>query len=530
VLSPPGDNKSNPMKRLPALTLLLVSALSAQKQLPKKPKLILAVAVDQFRYEYLLRFRPDYTAGFKKILENGAVFDDAQYQHVLTVTAVGHSTFLSGATPAMSGIVGNEWYDRESKKTVTSVSDDETQLIGIPSGQKGSSARRMLSSTLGDELKMQGQKNKVIGISIKDRSAILPAGHMADAAYWVDVKTSQWVTSTYFMDKLPKWVADVNASNPAARARGASWFALDAKPGDKPLCTMEKTPGVRTCGSLEASPWGNELIEELAERALTEEKMGHHEGTDLLAVSFSSNDYVGHAVGPDDPAVRDISIRTDRLLGKLLDAVDKQVGLDNVIFVMTADHGVAPVPEVNQARRMPGGRLKADDIAAAIQQALEAKYGAGKWIEGGSGSTPYFDRALIAKYKATEAEVQQTAAEAVRALPHLFRVYTADQIQNGRMQDDYVGVPVRNGFYRQRSPDLIVIPEEYYQFGASGTTHGTPFKYDTHVPVIFMGPGIKPGHYYEKIAVNDIAPTLAAIAGVQEPSGSIGRVLQEMWP
>lgn len=521
------------MKRsqgLAGLTLLFVCALPAQKQPPKKPKLILAIAVDQFRYEYLLRFRADYTAGFKRILEHGAVFDDAQYQHSVTVTAAGHSTFLSGATPAMSGIVGNEWYDRESKKTVTSVSDDDTQLVGIPSAQKGSSARRMLSSTLGDELKMQGQKNKVIGISIKDRSAILPVGHMADAAYWLDAKTSRWVTSSYFMGQLPKWVAGVNASDPAARAQHASWFALDAKPGDKPLCTMEKTPDVRTCGSLEASPWGNELIEELAERAVTEEKMGHHEGTDLLAVSFSSNDYVGHAVGPDDPAVRDISIRTDRLLGKLLDVVEKQVGPDNVIFVMTADHGVAPVPEVNQARRMPGGRLKAADLTAAIQQALEAKYGAGKWIESGSGAAPYFDRSLMAKYKSTEAEVQQTAAEAVRALPHIFRVYTAEQVENGRMQNDYAGTLVRNGFYRQRSPDLIVIPEQYYQFGASGATHGTPFRYDTHVPVIFMGPGIKAGHYYEKIAVNDIAPTLAAIAGVQEPSGSTGRVLQEMWP
>jgi hypothetical protein len=332
------------------------------------------------------------------------------------------------------------------------------------------------------------------------------------------------------MDRLPKWVEDVNAADPAARARGASWFAVGAKPGDKPLCSMVKGGEIRACGSLEASPWGNELIEELAEKAVAGEQLGKHDGADLLTVSFSSNDYVGHAVGPDDPEVRDISIRTDRLLGKLLDAVDRQVGLSNVVFVMTADHGVAPVPEVNQARRMPGGRLRAPDLAAAMQQALEKKYGAGKWVAGGTGSAPYFNRDLIAQYKLTEAEVQQTAADAVRALPHVFRVYTADQLQSGRMQDDYVGTLVRNGYYRQRSPDLMVIPEEFYQFGATGTTHGTPFRYDTHVPVIFMGPGIKAGHYYERITVNDIAPTLAAIAGVQEPSGSVGRVLQEMWP
>ena len=524
--------KSIFMKRLAALALVCVLALLAQKQVPKKPKLILAVAVDQFRYEYLLRFRADYTAGFKRILEQGAVFDDAQYVHFMTVTAVGHSTFLSGATPAMSGIVGNEWYDREAKQTVTSVSDPATALVGDPSVQpaKGSSPRRMLASTVGDEIKMQGQKSKVIGISIKDRSAILPAGHMADAAYWLDAKSSHWVTSSYFMPSLPNWVQDVNAADPAARARGASWFALDAKPGDKPLCSMVKSGDVRYCGSLEASRWGNELIEELAQRAVIEEKLGHHNGTDVLTVSFSSNDYVGHEVGPDDPAVRDISIRTDRLLGKLLDAVDQAVGLNNVVFVMTADHGVAPVPEVNAARNMPGGRLNAGDVSGAIQQALETKYGPGKWIEGGSGSAPYLSRDLMAKYKVSEAEVQQTAATAARAVPHIFRVYTADQIETGQFPHDYVGELVGNGFYRQRSPDLIVIPEEYYQFGATGTTHGTPFRYDTHVPVIFMGPGIRAGHYYEKIAVNDIAPTLAAIAGVQEPSGSIGRVLQEMWP
>jgi len=517
------------MKRLAILALLAVCALSAQKQLPKKPKLILAVVVDQFRYDYLLRFRAGYTAGFKRILELGAVFDDAQYQHFLTVTAAGHSTFLSGATPAMSGIVGNEWYERESKQSVTSVSDPDTLLVGGVPRAKGSSPRRLLVSTLGDEIKMSGLKNKVIGVSIKDRSAILPVGHMADAAYWFDPDTSHWVTSSYFMEKLPAWVQAVNDSRPQSRAVGAAWFALDARPGDKPLCTMVGGTPDRFCGSLEASPWGNEIIEEFAERALVQENMGRHEGPDILAVSFSSNDYVGHAVGPDDPSVRDISIRTDRLLGKLLDLADRQIGLDNVTFVLTADHGVAPVPEVNQARRMPGGRLSEAAVAAAIQQALEKKYGPGKWIAASSGPNSYFSRALVERYKLTPEDVERTAADAVRALPHIFRVYTADQLQNGRMTDDYVGVLVRNGYYRQRSPDLIVIADGYYLFDATGTSHGTPFRYDTHVPVIFMGPGIAAGHYYEKIAVNDIAPTLAAIAGVQEPSGSVGRVLQEMF-
>jgi hypothetical protein len=520
------------MKPILAAVLLLSYSLGASAApLPKKPKLIIAVVVDQFRYDYLLKFQSDYTAGFKNILERGAVFDDAHHIHYPTVTAVGHSTFLSGATPSISGIVGNEWYDRDAKKAVTSVSDDDTRLVGGVPGITGSSPRKMLVSTVGDEIKMQGQKVKVIGISIKDRGAILPAGHMADAAYWFDADSNRWTTSSYYMENLPDWVKEVNDGKPNLRAFGANWLALGAKPGDKPFCTMVAgQTDIRYCDSLEASPWGNEIIEDFAEHALTGEQMGRHDGTDVLAVSFSSNDYVGHAVGPDAPEVRDISIRTDRLLGKFLDLVDKQVGLDNVTFVLTADHGVAPVPEVNQARHMPGGRIPNTAIGTLLQQTLEAKYGEGKWLLN-SGEVNYFNRDLIRHYKLNEADVEKTAAEAARSLPHIFRVYTAEELRNGRATGDPVSTAMTYSYYGGRSGDLFIIPEPYYLIGSntSGTSHGTPFDYDSHVPVIFMGAGIKPGHYYQKIAVNDIAPTLAAIAGVEQPSGSIGRVLQEMW-
>jgi predicted AlkP superfamily pyrophosphatase or phosphodiesterase len=514
---------------LPFLSAALLAQAPAQNTAPKKPKLVLAIVVDQFRYDYLSRFRAGYTSGFKRLLEQGAVFENAHYIHALTVTAIGHSTFLSGATPNISGIVGNEWFDRSTGKTVTSVSDPNSKTVGGSEGP-GSSPHRLLTSTLGDEIKMHGEKSKVIGISIKDRSAILPAGHMADGAYWFEDKSKHWVTSNYYMTALPKWVEDVNTAGPDAKARGAQWMALDAKPGDKPFCTMVAggADGVRYCGSLEASPWGNEMIGEMAEKALVAEDLGKHEGTDVLAVSYSSNDYVGHARGPDSPEARDISIRTDRLLGKLLEAAEKQAGAGNVLVVLTADHGVAPVPEVNTARRMPGGRLSAAQVNTAMQSALEMKYGAGKWIDDNTGS-PYFNKDLLLKYKLTSAEVENTAAEAVRAIPHIYRVYTANQILTGAMQNDTISASVTNNYFRGRSGDLIILGDEYYQFGTSGTTHGTPFNYDTHVPVIFMGAGIKKGHYYQRIAPNDIAPTLAAIVGVQEPSGSVGRVLQELW-
>jgi len=498
---------------------------------PAKPQLIVAIVVDQFRYDYLLRFRKDYTGGFKTLLEQGAVFDDAHHIHYPTVTAVGHSTFMSGATPSISGIVNNEWYDRAAQKNVTSVSDDDTMLVGGVPGAPGSSPRKLLVSTVGDEIKMAGQPAKVIGISIKDRGAILTSGHMADAAYWFDADSNRWTTSSYYMQETPGWVKEINQSRPQARAIGEQWLPLGAKPGDKALCTMVAgVADTRYCGSIEASPWGNELIEEFAEKAIAMEKMGQHTGaTDVLTVSFSSNDYVGHAVGPDAPEIRDLSMRTDLLLGKLIAVARQSAGADNVVFVLTADHGVSPVPEVNTGRKMPGGRLSDTQVMSTVQQALTAKYGQGKWVIGNTGTTPYLDRSLVEKYKTSLADVEGTAAEAVRAMPHVFRVYTSEDIRAGRVTRDEISAAITYGFYGARSGDIFVITEPYYLYDATGTSHGTPFNYDSHVPLIFLGAGLHAGHYFQKTAINDVAPTLAAIAGVETPSGSVGRVLQEMW-
>jgi len=515
--------------RFSALACAAAVLAAAPPPPPGKPRLILAIAVDQFRWEYLHRFQDGYTSGFKRLLSQGAVFENAHYVHYPTVTAVGHSTFLSGALPSVSGIVGNEWYDRETGKTTTSVSDSATQLVGATG--TGSSPRKLLVSTVGDEIKMSGQESRVVGVSIKDRSAILPAGHMADGAYWFDNKSAQWVTSTYYTKALPAWVEKANAAHPDAKSINAVWTSLE---GGKPLCTMgEPKDGIGKCPSLEASPWGNEMIEEFAETALAGEKLGQHKGTDILAVSFSANDYVGHAVGPDSPEVRDISLRTDRLLGKLLDAVDKSVGLDRVLVVLTADHGVSSVPEVNEARRMIGGRLPISAVTKAVNDALGAKYGPSRWVESASGSNVYLNWELIEYKKLDLAEVQRIAARAAAKVPHVFRAYSADQIQSGQISTEAVDAAIRNGFYGPRAADVVILQDPYYLIGAggetSGTTHSTPFSYDTHVPVIFMGAGVHAGRYFDKVTVNDIAPTLSAIVGVTEPSGAMGRVLLEMW-
>ena len=495
---------------------VIASGIYAQAQVPAHPKLVVAIAVDQFRYDYLTRFRADYTGGFKTLLLQGAVFTNARYEHVPTVTAIGHSTFLSGATPSMSGIIGNEWFDRESGKKVTSVTDASVQLLGGSENPTGSSPRRMLVSTLGDEMKMVEPRTKVVGISLKDRSAILPAGHMADGAYWFDNNSGGFVSSTYYFPDLPGWVKEFNGSHPADHYAGKQWSGKTFV-----------APGPKLYASLPASPWGNELIEAFAEHALQSEQMGHGPETDLLAISFSSNDYVGHAVGPDDPAVRDMADRTDKLIAKLFGFLDQRVGMRNVVVVLTADHGVAPVPEVNQKRRMPGGRLTVDP-GDAVQQALTARYGAGKWIASTIEYGVYLDWNVVDEKKLSRRDVLELATETVRALPHIFRVYSRDSLMKGEVQHDPVGEKVTNGFFAQRAADVFYLPEPYWLSGKTGTTHGTPFGYDTHVPLIFLGPGIKPGIYNEAIRPNDIAPTLATLLSVETPSGSVGRALEEI--
>lgn len=503
--------------------LCLLAASCLLLAAPRKPKLVVAIVIDQFRYDYLTRFRGEYRAGFDRLLTRGAVFTNAQYIHFPTVTAVGHSTFLTGAPPSVSGIVGNEWFDREEGKHVTSVSDARTQLLGGTGGD-GASPHRMLVDTVGDELKMADNRgSRVIGISLKDRAAILPAGHMADAAYWFDLKSGNFVSSTYYFADLPGWVKDFNGSRPAEKYRGAAWLGHQL-PQD-----MKEMYGTGSKSPLESSPFGNELVELLAERALAAEQLGKRDFTDLLAISFSSNDIVGHQYGIYSPEEHEVTVRIDQVLEKLFQAIDRQVGLDNALIILTGDHGGAPSAEEDAANRMPGGRMSASVVKNAIQAALVKKYGDGDWVSGSWDLSIYLNQDLIVRKNLDPAEVGRAAAQALLGVAHIFRVYTREQLASGAVPEDELSRRMMNGFNIRRSPDLAFLPEPYWLVTSSATTHGTTFGYDAHVPVIFMGPGIRAGRYYASVAVNDIAPTLAAILDVETPSGSVGRVLAEMF-
>ncbi len=516
------------MTRRTFVLLGLLAAAHASPPVPQKPKLVVAIVIDQFRYDYLTRFRAEYTGGLATLLGRGAVFTNARYAQLPTVTAVGHSIFMSGAMPSASGIIDNQWFDRGLKQPVTSVGDDTTQLLGGAPGP-GSSPRRLLASTLGDEMKAACRGEcRVIGISLKDRAAILPAGHMADGAYWFDPRSGGFLSSTFYFKELPEWVRGFNGARPADRYQNAEWTPLAPSPDYPAFRKMMPGGGPELYAALEASPYGNELVEAFAERAIEAERLGGHAAADLLTVSFSANDYVGHQVGPDAPEVRDMALRVDRSIGKLFDFLDRKVGLGEVVVVLTADHGVAPLPEVLAERRMPGGRLPARTVLDAIQAALAARFGEGRWVVGSSTAGTYLNRDLIGSKRLDEGQVEEAAAKAAMGVPHVLRAYTRAQLAAGRVGDDPIGRAVANGFYWSRSGDIFIVVEPYWIEAKQGATHGSPFGYDTHVPVIFMGPGVKPGRYHWAIAPNDIAPTLATLLGVETPSCSAGRALAEI--
>jgi arylsulfatase A-like enzyme len=525
------------MVRVFAALLLVMLALPATVRVqgpppaPRLPdiRLVLLIAVDQYRADYLTRFWNEYTGGIKRLAEQGAVFTNVHLEHYPTVTAIGHATMLTGATPSVSGIVGNDWFDRPTGKSVTSVSDESTQLVGV-NGKTGSSPRRMIATTVADSLKGASRAApgsdaapRTIGLSLKDRAAILMIGHAGDLALWYDGGTGQFVTSTYYRQALPAWVAEYNAARPADQYAGKTWTFLDPASGTGR--TMPSEPGPALYGGVYGSAFGNELLTRLAEAALVGERLGQRGVTDVLAVGYSSNDSVGHTYGPDSPEVRDISVRTDRELGTLFARVDALVGLRHTLVLFTADHGVAPLPEVQAERRLPGGRLGQPGLFAPIEEALVAKYGPGKWIMATAGSSPYLDHALIASKGLDAAEVRREAARAAATVPRVMRVYTREQILEGRLPDDVHGRRVARSYHPQRSGDLEILLEPYFLRGAAGTTHGTPYSYDSHIPLIMMGPGVQPGRYDEQAALNDLAPTVATLLGVEVPVVADGRPL-----
>ena len=499
------------------LFIVVLAATCLVSAAPQEPKLVLFIVVDQCRYDYLTRFRDEFHGGFNRLLENGAFFASARVDFFPTLTAPGHAAMLSGASPSASGIVGNDWFDRREGIHVTSVSDKTTKIVGA-SGTDGASPRRLLVSTVGDELrKATGGRSRVIGISTKDRSAILLTGQRANGAYWYDAPSGLFVSSSYYGPDLPAWVRSFDDSRPSLQYASVTWMGHKFPDDGRPLYK-----------AIERSPFGNDLVEAMAELAIKAEKLGQRDATDLLALSFSSTDYIGHDYGPDSPELHDALLRTDRILDRLFEEVDRQIGLAKVVVVMTSDHGVSPLAEVNNARKMPGGRYPLTAVSDAVQAALSKKYGPGKWVAGCWDLLVYLNRDLLFQKRIDPAEANRAAAEAMLDMPHVARAYTREQLGDPQALWDETGRRMKDGFHSEFGADIEFIPEPYWAFTDLKTTHGTTYSYDNHVPLIFMGAEIRRSRQYASVRTNDIAPTLAEILGVPKPSASSGRSLREI--
>lgn len=570
------------MKR-PLVVLLIVALLTfsnapAQQRATqasyKRPRLVLLIVVDQFRYDYLERFGDLFGPnGFKRLLRDGASWTQANYDHTPTYTAPGHGTMMTGAYPAETGIVGNEWIDRASGKRITSVSDDTVKLLGSNDPREGAaSPHRLLSSTVGDELRLvTNDRSKVIGVSLKDRSAILPTGRHANAAYWLS-NSGTMASSTYYFNQLPAWVANFNNTKPADKYFGAKWerllseseYVKRAGPDSPPWETVAsstgdtsafphtitggaKAPNQSFYFALDHSPFSNEVLVSFAEEAITNEQLGQDDDTDVLTVSFSANDYVGHRYGPYSQEAMDITLRVDRQIAALLDFVQARVGLANTLIAFTADHGCSPIPEEAAALGLGGGRLKTSDILATIHAAISAHYNPqgkspdpssdyilkynywGAVTEAFINGNVYFNYEALKRDHVDLEEISKVVAAAALTIPGVARSYTRAQLLRGETSiTDPIERRVIHGFHPTRSGDVVMIAEPYKYLGDTITaTHGSPYSYDTHVPVMIMGAGIVPGRYLEPASPADIAPTLSALLRITAPTSVTGRVLTE---
>lgn len=534
------------------LLLPLAAAVCARlPQTPDRPRLILVLSIDQMRADYTTRFDELFEGGFRRLLDDGAVFTNAMYRHASTETGPGHSVILSGRHPSSSGIVGNSWFDPLLGRAVNVIEDPFVDLVG---GQgRGASPVNFIGFTVGDALKQSNPDSKVVGVSLKDRSAILMAGRLADGAFWYDGRSGHFISSTWYGHELPEWLEAWNAQDVAATYAGRSWTRLI---GDEAVYeryagpddvdgegngqntvfphALAGTPGPALYAGLAQSPFGDEMTADVALKALEGYDLGEDEATDILAVGFSGTDYVGHSYGPDSQELMDQLLRLDRTLADFLVQVDRLVGLDRTLIVLTADHGVLPLVEVLQARGVDARRVNPTSLGTSVLTALAERYDDPRSLIAnfGAGGLTFNHRELRTR-GISQNEVETIAADALRETEEVAAVYTrADLAGSAPSEDPYLWL-YRNAFFPARSPDLTIRLQPFFypsRPDAGGTGHGTAYDYDRRVPIVFLGKDISKGSFGGESGPEDIAPTIAAILGLGFPIEPDARVVTEILP
>ncbi len=533
------------IKKITFILILLLIQPGILSQNNNAPKLVVGIVVDQMRYDYTTRFYNNFgNNGLKRLLDEGTNFIFAHYNYVPTVTGPGHATVYTGTTPFYHGIVNNTWFDRTENREVYCTEDSAVHGAGTGGNEGKQSPKRLLTTTVTDQLKIASSgKAKVISISIKDRGAILPGGHSADAAYWYEHSTGRFISSSYYMEHLPKWMDEFNNKKLPDNYLSQSW-ELSLPLTEYTVSTKDETTYEEDVFSegkvsfphnfnnlgdkikydkLITTPFGNQLLVELAKTAIKNENMGKNTFTDFLAVSFSSTDYIGHAYGPNSVEVQDLYIKFDKQIAEFLNYLDTEVGKGNYLLFLTADHAVAENIDFLKEMHISSGALNPQKFIDSLKSFLKGNYDDGNILEGIYGRQMFFNKAVITKRNLKLAEIERAIKDYLYTLPEVSQVFTRGELEKETASRTSPNL-ILNGFNFYRSGDIAfeLQPDYLTSYSGKGTTHSTKYSYDTHVPLIFFGWHIPKKTVNDPVYIVDIAPTIANLLGITEPNACIG--------
>jgi len=533
------------------VSLLILRSIpsSAQQSDILRPKLVVGIVVDQMRWDYLYRYYDRYSNdGFKRLLSEGFSCENTFINYLPSATAVGHSVIFTGSVPSINGIVANTWIDQLTGKRQYCTSDPSVEMVGAPGDAGEMSPRNLLASTITDELHLATNfRSKVIGISLKDRAAILPAGHSADGAFWFDDESAHFITSSYYMDSLPNWVEKFNAKNIPENLVVDGWHTLypintykqstaddvywegKFKGEEAPVFSHDmREIYKKDHGSIRSSPFGNTLTLAFAKAAINGNSLGNGKFTDFLTINCASTDYVGHKFGPNSIEAEDTYLRLDRDLADFFKFLDKKLGKENYVLFLTADHGAAHSVDFMLKRQMYAGFLDAKKMINSLNDLLAQKFGETELVNSFLNYHINYDFDKIDENNLDYEAIKKISTDFLRKQPGIQYAVDIEYIGSAPVPEP-LKTKIINGYYSKRTSDVIVIPDPgWYKQRRSGTTHGSWNPYDTHIPLIFMGWHIQHGKTNRHIRMSDIAPTIAALLHIQMPNGNVGAAILEV--
>jgi predicted AlkP superfamily pyrophosphatase or phosphodiesterase len=515
----------------------------------KKPVLVVGIVVDQMRNDFIYRYWDRYSEkGFKRLVREGFYFRNAHYNYIPTYTGPGHASIYTGATPRVHGIIGNEWYNRMNRHFAYCAYDSTVKPAGTGNNSGMMSPRQMLSTTIGDEMKMTDPKSKVFALALKDRSAVLPGGHTADGAFWLDDATGDFISSSFYAPDIPEWLKKFNGQHYPRALLEKGWSPLfplntytasladnnnyEAAPSKKATPEFpydyKSFIDAGTYGILKATPFGNTYTKDVALECLKNEGLGQDGHTDLLCISFSSPDIIGHSYGPRAVEVEDTYLRLDRVIAEILDALDAAVGKNNYILFLTADHGGADVPAHLMDKGIPAGYIYEKNIAREVRTYMQNRYGDSMIVSAVINEQIYLDNKKLDEKRLEKNRMEDQLCAYLLTIPGIAETWPSRTLKHGSYSGNSTGALLQNGYNHRLSGDvcLTYLPG-WMDNGPRGTTHGSGYNYDTHVPVIFFGAGVRKGSNLDYVTITQIAPTVCEMLQISQTDGTVARPLND---